>query len=283
MLRIAFSTVATPDWPLDRVLAYAEDLEFDALELRTFGSDSKRFACDPALTDEAKIRRLAGSHGVSICSLATGLAFDQKVHPPVIGRVIGDFERPLRDAKRAINLAAQVDCPYVRVFGFQTQAGEKRSACLERIVGRLLQVLDAARNTGVRIVLENGGSFNTAIDLAEIMDMADHPLLGASYSGAVAHAAGEEPVNGVNVLGDRLWVAKIKDHDENGRPCRLGEGVVGCEPFVRSLAGTGAWKVFEWDRAWIDGLADPENVLPEAADRIVSWSTSRRARAGAMA
>ena len=51
-------------------------------ELRTFGSGSTRFACDPALTDEAKIRRLAGSHGVSICCVATGLAFDQRVHPP---------------------------------------------------------------------------------------------------------------------------------------------------------------------------------------------------------
>ena len=150
MLRIAFSTVATHDWPLDRVMAHAEDLEFDAVELRTFGSGSTRFACDPALTDEAKIRRLAGSHGVSICCVATGLAFDQRVHPPVIGRVIGDFERPLRDAKRAIGLAAQIDCPYVRVFGFQVQPGDAREKCVERMVGHLLEVLDAARNTGVR-------------------------------------------------------------------------------------------------------------------------------------
>ena len=66
MPRIAFSSVATHDWPLDRVLAYADRLEVDGVELRTFGSASPRFACDPALTSEGKIRRLSGGDGVIV-------------------------------------------------------------------------------------------------------------------------------------------------------------------------------------------------------------------------
>jgi sugar phosphate isomerase/epimerase len=280
MLKLAFSSVATHDWPLDRVLDYAAQIDVDAVELRTFGCDSTRFACDPALTGEAKIHRMAGGHGIAICCIATGLAFDQRIHPPVIGRVIGDWDQPLRDAKRAISLAAQVDCPFVRVFAFQVQEQERRDKALERIVGRLKQVVDAARNTGVRVVLENGGSFQTAVDLAEIMDLVDSPLIGASYSVPVAHMAGEDPTLGVNVLGERLWIGKVKDLDGAGRPCRPGDGVVPCEAFVTTLARSGndAWCVFEWDRAWIDGLADPENVLPESMERLMAWSNVRRSR-----
>jgi len=283
MLKLAFSSVATHDWPLDRVIRYADEIDVDGVELRTFGSHSTQFACDPALTDEAKIRRLASRDGVGVCCIATGLSFDERVHPPVIGRVIGDWDRPLRDAKRAIALASQVEAPFVRVYAFQMHHGEKRDKAMDRITERLLQVLDAARNTGVSIVLENAGSFQTAIDLAEFIDRADHPLLGASYSIAVAHAAGEDPAIGANVLGDRLWLSRLKDVDEQGRPCRLGEGVVPCRDFVAKLhelapARRDAWLVYEWDRAWIDGLADPENVLPGATDTLMSWITARRPR-----
>lgn len=280
MPKIAFSSVATHDWPLDRVLAYADQLDVDGVELRTFGSDSTRFACDPALTDEAKIRRMSGGDGVTICSISTGLRFDQRVTPPVIGNVIGDWDRPLREAKRAISLAAQVECPFVRVFAYESHGRERREKALERIVKRLGDVLDAARNSGVRIVIENGGSFVTAADLAEIIDMADSALLGASYSIAVAQAAGEDPLAGANVLGDRLWVAKVKDLDGAGRPCRLGSGRVACKAFAERLAswGSQAWLVYEWDRAWIDGLAEAENVLPEAIDTLMGWGAARAPR-----
>ena len=278
MPRLAFSTVATSEWPLDRVFAYADKIDVDGVDLRTFGSHSTEFACDPALTDEAKIRRLATSHGVDICSVATGLSFDEPVHPPVIGRLTGDYERPLRDAKRAISLAAQIEAPYIRVFAFEMAHGEHRDKAMERISERLGQVLDAARNTGVRVLLENGGSFPTSLDLAEFIDLADNPLLGASYSIAVAHAAGEDPQLGANVLGERLCVAKIKDVDAQGKPCTLGEGVVPCQSFVARASCD--WLVYEWDRAWIDGLAEPENVLPEAAERLAGWMSARRSFAG---
>ena len=51
----------------------------------------------------------------------------------------------------------------------------------------------------------------------------------------VANAAGEDTTVGANVLGEKLWVAKIKDLDGDGRPCTLGEGVVPCQSFVKSL------------------------------------------------
>ena len=71
MPKLAFSTVATPEWPLDRVLSFAETIDVDAVELRTFGSHATDFACDPGAHgrgqdsphgDESWRRRLLDRH-----------------------------------------------------------------------------------------------------------------------------------------------------------------------------------------------------------------------------
>jgi len=273
MPKFAFSTVACPEWPLDRVFAAAEEWRCDGVELRTDGYGATRFACDPALTSEGKIRRLASDAGARIACLATGLSFDEPIRPPVIGRVISDTERSVREAKRAIDLAVTIEGECVRVFGFEVPMGESRSSAVDRIVERLGLVLSRAKNTGGRVVLENGGSFATATQLAELMDFLDHPLLGASYSMATAYTAGEDPAQGANVLGDRLWIAKVKDCTAQRRPCPPGAGVMPAQGFVEAAARANpdVWLVVEWVRAWIEGLAEPEQVMPRSFETLAGW------------
>lgn len=245
--RIAFSTVACPEWTLDRVALAAGQWGYDGIELRTRGYGSTDFACDPALTASGKVRALFEDAGVSIACLATTLTFDTPIRPMVLGYAFGDHEAPIRQAKRLIDLAAQIECPFVRVFGFEVQAGATRPQTIELIVSRLRMVVDHADKTGVRIALENGGSFPTAADLRQIMDRIDTPLLVASYSTAVAAAAGEDAAAGMAALAGRLGLVKAK-------------GLSTVIP-----AGACEWLVYELDRAFIPELPEPEAVLPEAA------------------
>lgn len=280
MIRPAFSTVACPEWTLERVFASAEAWGYAGVELRTFGSGSTMFACDPALTAAEKVRRLAAESGVKVATLATGISFDEPIDPPVIGRVFTDIERPQRLGKEAVDLASAMACPLVRVFGFQIPGREKRASAVRRIVQRLAAVVDAARNTGARVVIENGGSFSTAVDLIELMDGVGSPLLGAAYSMPVALAAGEDPLMGAELLGQRLWSVKLKD-SVAGEPCPLGEGDLPCRAFVESLAARGyaGWVVYEWDRAWLPDLEEAERVLPGAVERLYEWGGAGRAAA----
>ncbi len=273
MFNVAFSTVACPEWTLERVPQAAAEYGYDGVELRTFGYGSTTMGCDPALTAPGKIRTLVANAGVQAACLATGARFDEPIRPALMGRVFGDTEASVRQAKAAVDLAAQIEAPFVRVFGFEHPPGEPRARAIARITERLKLVVDAALNTGVRIVLENGGSFARAGELIEVIDRVRSPLLGAAYSAAVAWTVGEDPAEGARLLGNHLWTAKVRDYAAR-TPCPLGEGEVPCDRFVAALASmrfTG-WVVYEWDRMWLTGLAPPESVLPKAVQRIYEWA-----------
>jgi sugar phosphate isomerase/epimerase len=270
-MKPAMSTVACPDWTLDRVVPFAARAGYLGLELRTFGPTHSEIACEPALTGAEKLRDLMADEGIDPAALATSIRYDATVWPPVLGRVIGDFERPVRETKDAVTLAASVECPFVRVFVFEIE-GETRASAMRRILQRLDLAARTARHTGVRLLLENGGSFPTAADLREIIDRLATPFIAAAYSPAVAAGAGEDPLEGVKLLGSTLASVKVKDM-AGGKPCSLGEGELGVEPFVRGLAETGydGWLVYEHERIWWPALGDPSETLIDGARKLFEW------------
>jgi sugar phosphate isomerase/epimerase len=273
MLTPVFSTVACPEWTLQTVFESAARMGWMGVELRTFGPGSREFACDPALTAPEKVRAWADRLGVPVRVLATSCRFDQPITPPVVGLVLGDPDRPVREVKSSIDLAATIECPLVRVFAFEPPSAERGESSMARIVDRLRKAVDAAHHTGVRLVLENGGAFPRAADLLPIIDAVKSPLLGVAYNVAVGAAAGDEPAGAVRLLGPRLLAARLKDVDGDGRPCALGSGRVPCKALVEALIDTSfaGPLVYEWERAWIPGLAPAEPTLAAAVRTIFGW------------
>lgn len=275
MLKPAFSTVACPEWTLDRVAMAAGRMGYLGVELRTFDVSSRRFACDPALTDPAKVRRLFADHGVQVCSIATDASFDAMVIPPVVGHLFTDEEVEVRKAERAIDLAASIEAPYVRVFGFRQSAIDSRKTCVGRIAGRLAKVIDHARNSGVTVLIENGGSFATSSEVLEIVEAINSPLLRVCYSASAASIAGENLVDGFARLDGKAPVIRLRDL-RDGKPVALGTGTIPSQPLVAAAAkaasgSTDAWSIFEWDRAWLPEIGEPEFALEHAVRTMFQW------------
>ncbi len=134
-------------------------------------------------------------------------------------------------------------------------------------------VCDHARNTGVRVVLENGGAFTTAESIAELIGRINNPLLGACYNAAVGRAAGDDPDRALATLGDRLLLARVKDSAE-GVPVQLGEGELHTDEFIGALADAEADipVVFEWDAAWFEQIPPAEEIVGEALERLCGWA-----------
>lgn len=272
-MKLAFSTVACPEWTLARVAAFAQEAGYQGVELRTFGSGSTQFACDPALTDAEKIRRLFAPTGCDIACIATSARYDDAVSPPLIGHILDGTPKGVVDTGWAVELAARLEAPLVRVYAYQIPGSETRSSGISRIVDRLELAVATARNTGVRLAIENGGSFPTAASLSELLDRVTNALLGAAYSPSIAALSGEDAANGINVLGDRLFSVKLKDYS-HGKPCALGEGESGASATARALGERGfpGWVVYEYDRAWVSTPGDPSGVLARSAKTFFQWA-----------
>ncbi len=281
MLKPAFSTVACPEWTLATVAERALEMGFESVELRTFATPTRQFACEPALTSEQKVRRLFGDRGIELACLATSCRFDEPVFPPVIGQLSAAIHRAVREAQSAIDLAVSIECPLVRVFGFELVGSESRASGLKRIAGRLRDTVDHADKSGVKVVVENGGSFASAALLAELIERVDHPLLGACYALAAGQAAGDDPAAAVNALGDRLLAVRIKDL-RDGRPVALGTGELACRTTVEALIkrGFNGPVIFEWDRAWMPELEGPDTALRRASATLFEWLGGRTAAGG---
>lgn len=285
MFTASFSTVACHDWTFDRIAAAADEYGYEGVELRSrLDEGGCAMACEPGLTDPDKVRKIFEREGVDIVGVASSVSFDEPISPPILGRALSDTEKQIRAGKRHVELAREIGAPFMRVFGFDTPYGERREMVIRRIAERLRMVVDDARHSGVRVVLENGGGFPRAIDIKEILDRIDSPLCGACYSLAPGVDAGDSPQDAINTLGEDLLVARLKDVDAAGAPVLLGDGVQPCQAFARALLQRGfdGPLVYEWDRMWLPDLAAPEEALAHAAKRIYGW-VSTGAPAPAMA
>jgi sugar phosphate isomerase/epimerase len=277
MPKLAFSTIACPEWTLDTVTERAAEWGWEGVEMRSFGEGSTRFACDPGLTASEKVRRLFRQSGIDAVGLATGVRFDAPINPPVLGRLVEANNPDVRMGQHAVDIATRCGARFVRVFPFQIPErppglGETRRGTLRRITERLARVCDHARNRDVIVVIENGGDFASSDDLAEIIDRVASPQLMACYDLLAAHSIGDDVVAGIRELGGRLAMARVRDRSDAG-PVPLGEGQLPVEDFVRALDGRrfAGWIVYEWERAWIDGLAPADKVLPAAVQRLNGW------------
>lgn len=275
-MKPAFSTVACPDWTMDQVVDAARRFGYLGVDLRTQGFGATHNACDPGLSSATKVRAMFAAAGVEIVCLSSALRFDDPVSPPVVGNTfIFDQESMVRRGKALIDMAVALEAPYVRVFGYETVNNESRAATVARISNRLGKVVDYARNSGVTVLLENGGSFETAALMMPLFEAINNPLLGASYSVPVARAAGERLSHGVMTLGDKMRLAKFKDF-AHGVPCALGEGesCAGCSFKEVRAAGFKGWAVYEHDRAYFSELGDPSAMLEAAAKTMFGWMNS---------
>ncbi|MEM1165662.1 MAG: sugar phosphate isomerase/epimerase [Planctomycetota bacterium] len=280
MLRVCFSTVACPDWTLDRVCTFGAERGFAGVEFRTAGTRGGEFAADPALTDGAKVRRVLDDAAIQAACLATSLTLDRPILPPVLGRILPPAQEDVREGRSLIDISVEAGCELVRVYPFRMHNNERRSSALVRICDRLAKVVDHTRHKNVRVVLENGGDFGKAEDLAGILASVGHPNLSAAYDIAYAAQAGDDPVDGVRLLGPDLALLRLRDRDDAGLPIELGKGVLPCAQAVGAIAETSpdAWVSTTWDRAWLgtNELPGPDRAIAHDAERIMQWAGGAR-------
>ena len=274
MIRLAFSTLGCPGWPLARVLDAASRLGYDGVELRFVEGDDALWA-RPELTGSGlreTLARLADA-GLAVACVDTRSFFHSP--DPAARRSAAD------EAERTAEVAARLGAPGIRVFGDRVQDGADLASTRAWIVESLAALRDRLRGSGVCLWLETHGDFATAGATRSLLEEAGTEGLGAVWDPANAFSEfGEEPEAGGVALGRFLRHVHLKDvrRPPGGTipwpPALPGRGDF---PIARALswlrgAGYDRWLSFEWEKRWHPEIEEPEVSLPQflrwAADEL---------------
>jgi sugar phosphate isomerase/epimerase len=265
-MKLAFSTVACPNWDFETIVARAKEYGYQGVELRGFLNESVLTQSNPFLTDLGKVREVFSAGGVEIACLSSSAAFtDSK----------SDIQTAA-EVRQFVDTAAGIGCPLVKVFDTQVKPGKARSSAGIALGDWLMPLADYAADRGVSIVVENALSFRDSKELWAIMDRLQHPALGVCWDILNATLIGESPAVSVATLNSRILYVQVKDAKVSPQGvtyCPIGQGDVPLQKLIQRLRGIGykGYVAVEWEKAWLPSLAEPEEILPQAAKQLGEW------------
>ena len=260
MIPLAFSTLACPDWSIETIIAKASAFGYDGIEWRG-GPQGHVQPTMPA----ARIAVLEKM------SMDTGLiAVAVTAYTTFVSGLEQERQANLDELRRYVDLAAELDAPYVRTFlGELPEGMNLDSSMYETISDCLNTAADYASSAGVKIAVEPHDDFVCASSIVPILHRVQHPALRVIWDIGNAFAAGEDPGEGFGLLKNRIAYVQVKDGKKSGEDwqlCPLGQGDV---PLAQAFAllrahGYEGALCVEWEYAWHPELDPPEIALPAA-------------------
>ena len=263
-MKLSFSTLGCPGWPLNRIIETAGREGYDGIELR-FIEDDDGLWTRPELTGRGLRETMARLRdaGLTISCVDSRSFFH---FPDEASRI-----RSRDEAWRCVELAATLGAPGIRVFGDRVQPGADRDSTVGWIADSLAVLAERARPVGVEVWLETHGDFAGGRDTVSILERAGIPGPSVIWDPANAFVSGEHPEEGLRALRGRIGHVHIKDLHLPDRPALPGEGAF---PAARVLSllhaeGYDRWVSFEWEKKWHPSIQDPEIALPY----FVKWAS----------
>jgi sugar phosphate isomerase/epimerase len=259
---LAFSTLGCPKWDIDTILKTAVSAGYQAVEFRgllgeldlpktaTFGS--------PARIAEVRTR-FAGA-GIRIINL--GASTRLHIADPT------QRTQQLNEARRYIDLAHALDCPYIRVFPDQLPPNVPQADTLRLIRDGLLTLADYARPAGVTVLLETHGDLTRSEQVAALMESAQHPQVGLIWDIVNMWIAMTEPPAAVyERLRPYIRHVHVKDLTISGNAhsyVLTGTGEAPLREALQALqrGGYAGFYSFEWEKWWHPEIDEPERAIP---------------------
>jgi sugar phosphate isomerase/epimerase len=267
-MKFAFSTVACPKWDFETICARAKEYGYDGVEIRGFLNESVLTASNIFLSDPGKTRALFDRAGIKMACLASSIAMSGSKKRD---RTAAD------DCRRFIDTASAVGCSFVKVFDTTVRPGQARAAAGVALGDWLLPLGDYAAQRDVVLLVENALSFRNAKEMWLILDRLQHPSIACCWDVFNAALIGEGPWVSVPTLNSKIQYTQVKDAKLGplgASYTKLGEGDVQVQSFLTRLKGIGydGWITLEWEKAWLPGIAEPEEILPDSIKKLREWT-----------
>ena len=269
-MKLSFSTLGCPNWSFDEIALRASQYGYDGVAFRGIGGQ-----LDLTKVPEFFPSALANTrHRLKEAGLATSMVLTSAV------MMIAEpekLEASLQLGQSHIDIASDLECPYIRVFGGQMPVGISHAAAVRRAGERLHRLGDYAAQRGVYVLIETHDDWVVTSHLRRAVEAADHPNVGVLWD--VHHPvriAGESVAQVWANIGPWVRSVDIKDSitDFEARLgyqyVQIGDGEIPLKDALGILkaAGFDGWLTFEWEKVWHPNLADPSVAFPEFIARI---------------
>jgi sugar phosphate isomerase/epimerase len=264
---IAFSTLGCPAWDWTRILQFARDHGFSAIELRGLQGNMDLpshaiFASDHIEQSKKEIR----DHKLRIACVSSSANLYMEDSDK--------RAKELADARRFIDLAATLGAPYVRVFGGKAQSDNAPvpdEATKSRVAAGLRELGQYAGPKAVTVIIESHDHFTSSATLKDVMHEADSEHVGLLWDAHHTFAASnEDPEFTVKQLGPWIRHTHLKDSlgkGEDRKYVLTGTGNIPIERQIKALQSIGykGFYCFEWEKVWHPDLTDPEIAIADFA------------------
>jgi len=264
---IAFSTLGCPAWEWKKILDFAQQNGFSAIELRGLQGSmdlpaNPIFAADRI--EQTKKEIMDHKLRIACVSSSANLYMDDPAKR----------EKDLADARRFIDLASSLGAPYVRVFGGKAETDKAPMPDLEtkkRVAAGLHELGEYAGPKKVTVIIESHDHFTSSATLKDVLSAANSEHVGLLWDAHHTFAtSNEDPESTVKQLGQWIRHTHLKDSTGTGEDRKYvltGRGNVPIERQIKALQGIGykGFYCFEWEKVWHPDLLDPEIAIPDYA------------------
>jgi sugar phosphate isomerase/epimerase len=269
-LPLAFSTLGCPGWEWKKILQFASQHGFTAIELRGLEGNLD-LPAHPIFAAE-RIEQTKREIRVNNLRIAC-VSSSANLH-------VADPEKrtkELGDARRFIDLAATLEAPCVRVFGGKAESDHSPMPSEEiktRVATGLRELGKYAGPRNVTVLIESHDHFTASSTLKDVLRQADSDHVGLLWDAHHTFAtSNEDPEFTVRQLGPWIRHTHLKDSVGSGEDRKYvltGRGNVPIQRQIKSLRSMGykGLYCFEWEKLWHPDLADPEIAIADFA-RVV--------------
>lgn len=261
--RVTFSTLACPHWSWETVIANAQAMGYDGIEWRSGAAGH----INPSASREFRQDLRERVRDANLFSLAvTGYTRFTSDNP-------SERADNVEELKRTLDLAADLDAGFVRVFVGECAPRQTIQDMYPRIIESLQQCIPHAQSAGVGMAIEHHDDFVHTASIVPILAQLNVPSIGALWDVANAYSTGESAEQAAQDLRNRVLYVHVKDgvgHGADWRLTNVGQGDVYLRramELLRAQNYDGSFSV-EWEYAWHPELEPPERALPQALDHI---------------
>ena len=288
-LRIAFSTLACPDWSWDDILRFGSEYGYDGVEVRLIQREvnllSRQEFAPPQLSSR---RRELARANFQVCGLASSVHLDD-----------GDAAlraEQVRIGGEYLALAESLGAGFIRVFGDllpPNSEPERREQTLQGIADGLQALGDLAGPRNLMVLIETHGDFSASPPVVDLIRRVDHPQVGVlwdthhpwRFHGEDIAATWEtlKPwtrhthwKDSVQVRGQAVkpasqaadeaaaLAAQLMGGHQHADYVLFGGGEFPARDCLQLMTDDGysGWHSLEWEKMWHPELVGPEVALP---------------------